>query len=50
MPKVLLSVRHQLQQYVNDPSCSQAPIGVPSGDFELAWLDRDCYYTLIGRV
>ena len=33
--------------YVNDPNFSDAPISVPRGDFELAWLERDYYYALI---
>ena len=33
--------------YVNDPDRSKAPIAVPRGDFELAWLERDYYYALI---
>lgn len=33
--------------YVNDPNRSEAPIAVPRGDFELAWLERDYYYALI---
>ena len=45
MPKVLLSVPHLL--YVNDPNHSEAPIAVPRGDFELAWLESDYYYALI---
>ena len=35
------------QMYVNDPACSEFPITVPWGDFELAWLARDYYYALI---
>ncbi len=33
--------------YVNDPDQEDAPIAVPRGDFELAWLERDYYYALI---
>jgi len=33
--------------YVNDPNCSEAPIAVPRGDFELAWLGRGYHYALI---
>jgi ABC-type bacteriocin/lantibiotic exporter with double-glycine peptidase domain len=33
--------------YVNDPDRSSAPIAVPAGDFELAWLERDYAYALI---
>jgi uncharacterized protein YvpB len=35
------------QLYVNDPAFDDAPIGVPRGDFELAWLERDYYYATI---
>jgi ABC-type bacteriocin/lantibiotic exporter with double-glycine peptidase domain len=35
------------QLYVNDPYCSEAPIAVPRGDFELAWLEHDYRYALI---
>jgi len=35
------------QLYVNDPYYSEAPIAVPRGDFELAWLERDYHYALI---
>lgn len=31
----------------NDPYFSDAPLTVPKGDFELAWLARDYYYALI---
>ena len=33
--------------YVNDPAHPKAPITVPQGDFELAWLERDYFYALI---
>jgi uncharacterized protein YvpB len=33
--------------YVNDPDRPGAPIAVPVGDFELAWLERDYAYALI---
>jgi ABC-type bacteriocin/lantibiotic exporter with double-glycine peptidase domain len=33
--------------YIDDPDRSGAPISVPSGDFELAWLERDYAYALI---
>lgn len=33
--------------YVNDPHFANAPIIVPRGDFELAWLERDYYYALL---
>jgi ABC-type bacteriocin/lantibiotic exporter with double-glycine peptidase domain len=38
------------QLYVNDPHCSEAPIAVPRGDFELAWLKHDYRYALITPV
>lgn len=39
----------ETQIYVNDPDRSkiEAPISVPRGDFELAWLERDYYYAVI---
>ena len=33
--------------YVNDPARPEAPVTVPCGDFELAWLERDYFYALI---
>lgn len=33
--------------YVNDPAFRVAPIPVPPGDFELAWLERDEYYAVL---
>jgi uncharacterized protein YvpB len=33
--------------YVNDPAFRVAPIPVPLGDFELAWLERDEYYVVL---
>lgn len=33
--------------YVNDPDRLDAPIAVPTGDFELAWLERDYAYAVI---
>jgi len=33
--------------FVNDPYFADAPIVVPRGDFELAWLERDYYYAVI---
>jgi uncharacterized protein YvpB len=36
--------------YLNDPAFANAPIQVPHGDFDLAWLERDeMYATLIPR-
>jgi ABC-type bacteriocin/lantibiotic exporter with double-glycine peptidase domain len=32
---------------VNDPDRSGAPIAVPAGDFELAWMERDHAYAVI---
>jgi ABC-type bacteriocin/lantibiotic exporter with double-glycine peptidase domain len=37
------------QLFVNDPNCAESPMAVPRGDFELAWLERDCYYAVITR-
>ena len=33
--------------YLNDPAFIQAPIAVPLGDFDLAWLERDELYAVI---
>ena len=33
--------------YVNDPAFLNAPIQVPRGDFDLAWLAKDEYYAVI---
>ena len=33
--------------YVNDPAFRVAPIPVPIGDFELAWLARDEFYAVL---
>jgi ABC-type bacteriocin/lantibiotic exporter with double-glycine peptidase domain len=33
--------------YINDPAVSEAPIPVPKGDFELAWLERNEWYAVI---
>ena len=33
--------------HVNDPANPKAPITIPQGDFELAWLERDYFYALI---
>jgi hypothetical protein len=35
--------------YVNDPAFSIAPVLVPRGDFDLAWLAQDEYYAVITR-
>ncbi len=35
------------QLHLNDPDRDEAPIAVPRGDFELAWLERDYYYALV---
>ncbi len=37
------------QLFVNDPNHAKASMAVPRGDFELAWLERDCYYAIIAR-
>lgn len=34
---------------VNDPNFDEAPIAIPRGDFELAWLERDYCYATITR-
>jgi ABC-type bacteriocin/lantibiotic exporter with double-glycine peptidase domain len=33
--------------YINDPAVTYAPIPVPIGDFELAWLERNEWYAVI---
>jgi len=33
--------------YLNDPAVVQAPLAVPLGDFDLAWLERDELYAVI---
>jgi ABC-type bacteriocin/lantibiotic exporter with double-glycine peptidase domain len=33
--------------YINDPAVTQAPIPVPKGDFDLAWLERNEWYAVI---
>ena len=35
------------QLYINAPAHPEAPVTVPRGDFELAWLERDYFYALI---
>jgi len=35
--------------FVNDPYFDEAPIPVPRGDFELAWLERDYFYAVISH-
>jgi uncharacterized protein YvpB len=35
--------------YLNDPYFDQAPITVPRGFFELAWLERDYHFAIISR-
>lgn len=32
---------------INDPHMPDAPIAVPRGDFDLAWLERDGAFALI---
>lgn len=33
--------------YINDPAFPNAPISVPHGDFDLAWLAHDEYYAVL---
>ncbi|NKQ36300.1 MAG: hypothetical protein HF973_11875 [Chloroflexi bacterium] len=33
--------------YINDPAITEAPIPVPKGDFDLAWLERNEWYAVI---
>ncbi len=33
--------------YLNDPAMPMAPLQVPLGDFDLAWLDQDEYYAVM---
>ncbi|MEJ2750598.1 MAG: cysteine peptidase family C39 domain-containing protein [Anaerolineae bacterium] len=33
--------------YINDPAVAEAPIPVPKGDFELAWMERNEWYAVI---
>jgi hypothetical protein len=33
--------------YLNDPAFPTAPMRVPLGDFDLAWLERDEYYAVL---
>ena len=33
--------------YINDPAFANAPIQVPHGDFDLAWLEQDEYYAIL---
>lgn len=35
--------------YVNDPELDIAPLPVPLGNFDLAWLERDEMYAVITR-
>ncbi len=37
------------QVLVNDPAFAAAPFAVSTGDFDLAWLDRDEYFAVIYR-
>jgi ABC-type bacteriocin/lantibiotic exporter with double-glycine peptidase domain len=30
--------------YLNDPDLDYAPVAIPLGDFDLAWLERDEYF------
>ena len=36
--------------YLNDPAFSRAPLRVPIGDFDLAWLERDEMFAVIAPV
>lgn len=33
--------------FANDPHFVDAPMTIPRGDFELAWLERDYYYATV---
>jgi len=33
--------------YLNDPELPDAPVEVPLGDFDLAWLERDEFYAVL---
>jgi predicted double-glycine peptidase len=33
--------------YIHDPAVTEAPIPVPKGDFELAWMERNEWYAVI---
>lgn len=35
------------RMFVNDPNRSEAPVAVPRGDFELAWLEHEYHYALV---
>lgn len=37
----------ETQMFIHDPYFENAPIAVPRGDFELAWLERDYHYAVI---
>ena len=39
----------EVHVYVNDPAFTSAPIPIPRGDFELAWLERDEFYAVLKR-
>lgn len=36
--------------YLNDPEFPDAPMQVSHGDFDLAWLGRDEFYTILTRL
>lgn len=36
--------------YLNDPVLPYAPVYVPRGDFELAWLERDEFFAVVQRL
>lgn len=33
--------------YINDPAFPNAPVSVPHGDFDLAWLEHNEYYAVL---
>ena len=33
--------------YINDPAVTEAPIPVPKGDFDLAWVERNEWYAVV---
>jgi ABC-type bacteriocin/lantibiotic exporter with double-glycine peptidase domain len=41
---VVVSGMDETQIYLNDPDLDYAPVAIPIGDFDLAWLERDEYY------
>ena len=43
---VLVGMDNQFA-YLNDPVFTNAPISVPIGDFDLAWLERDEFFSIL---